>query len=151
MSNFNDSPHATAIDGTIAKLLEDLDGLSGDSEEYSKTADNLAKLMKLKNESIKIGNDFEIENHKVQIEMGKLTNETEKTSVEREKLILDSDKLDHEKAKFDYEQEKDRSWKPSSDAVVTAAASVLGILLVLHYEKIGIVTSKALGFVNKMK
>lgn len=43
------------------------------------------------------------------------------------------------------------SWVPSPDALVGAAASVLGIILILHYEKLGVVTSKALAFVGKMK
>lgn len=43
------------------------------------------------------------------------------------------------------------SWKPSPDALVGAAGSVLGIILILHYEKLGVVTSKALGFIGKMK
>ena len=43
------------------------------------------------------------------------------------------------------------NWKPSPDAVISGAVSILGIVLILHYEKINIVTSKALGFVGKMK
>lgn len=43
------------------------------------------------------------------------------------------------------------SWRPSPDALVGAAASVLGILLILRYEKLEVVTSKALSFVGKIK
>lgn len=43
------------------------------------------------------------------------------------------------------------SWRPSPDALVGAIGSVLGIVLILHYEKLGVITSKALGFVGKMK
>lgn len=39
----------------------------------------------------------------------------------------------------------------SADAVVTAGASILGILLIIGYEKVNVVTSKALGFVMKSK
>lgn len=49
------------------------------------------------------------------------------------------------------QKEVNHSWKPSPDAIVGAAGSVLGIVLILHYEKIGVVTSKALGFVGKLK
>lgn len=48
------------------------------------------------------------------------------------------------------QKEVDSPWIPSPDAAVGALASVLGIVLVLHYEKIGVVTSKALGFVKKL-
>lgn len=39
----------------------------------------------------------------------------------------------------------------SPDAVVSAAASLAGIVLIIHHEQVGIVTSKALGFVLKAK
>jgi hypothetical protein len=46
-------------------------------------------------------------------------------------------------------KELNLSWTPSPDAVVAAAGSVLGILLILNFEKAGVVTSKALSFVGK--
>jgi hypothetical protein len=49
------------------------------------------------------------------------------------------------------QHETTHSWRPSPDAVIGAAGSVLGILLILKYEQIHIVTSKALGFVGKLK
>lgn len=49
------------------------------------------------------------------------------------------------------QKEVTHSWKPSPDAIVAAAGSVLGIVLILQFEKIGVITSKALGFVSKMK
>jgi len=39
----------------------------------------------------------------------------------------------------------------SKDAILTTAGSILGILMILHYEKINIVTSKALTFVTKLR
>lgn len=49
------------------------------------------------------------------------------------------------------QKEMNPSWRPSPDALVGAAGSVLGIILILQYEKLGVITSKALGFVGKMK
>lgn len=48
-------------------------------------------------------------------------------------------------------KEMNPSWRPSPDALVGAAGSVLGIVLILHFEKLGVITSKALSFVTKMK
>ncbi len=48
-------------------------------------------------------------------------------------------------------RELNPSWRPSPDALVGAAGSVLGIILILHFEKLGVITSKALSFVGKMK
>lgn len=43
------------------------------------------------------------------------------------------------------------SWIPSPDALIGVAGSLLSVALILHYEKIDVVTSKALAFVGKMK
>jgi hypothetical protein len=42
------------------------------------------------------------------------------------------------------------TWRPSPDALVGAAGSILGILLILNFERAGVVTSKALTFVTKI-
>lgn len=39
----------------------------------------------------------------------------------------------------------------SKDALVAVAGNLAGILLILNYERVGAVTSKALGFVMKSK
>lgn len=44
-----------------------------------------------------------------------------------------------------------KSWKPSPDAMIGAASSILGIVLILNYEKLGIVTTKAINFVRQTK
>jgi hypothetical protein len=46
-----------------------------------------------------------------------------------------------------------KSDKPriSTDTLVSAGASILGIILILGYERVNVVTSKALGFVFKSK
>lgn len=124
MFNFNNTPHADALDKAIADLLEELDGLNGSAEEYTATANNLAKLMELKNQIIKTGN-------------------------ETTKIELDANNAEFEKVKFAADQEKLRSWKPSPDAIVSAAASVLAILAILQHEKFNVITSKAIGFVGR--
>lgn len=40
---------------------------------------------------------------------------------------------------------------PSPDAILAAGANILGIVLILKYEELGVITSKALGFVNRVK
>lgn len=46
-----------------------------------------------------------------------------------------------------------KAWRPSADAVVGAAATLLGIAAILWFEmaKNGVLTSKSLGFVPKPK
>lgn len=44
-----------------------------------------------------------------------------------------------------------KRWIPSPDAVLSACASVSGILLILNYERLHPVVSKAVGFVSKIR
>jgi hypothetical protein len=146
MFNFNNTEIPTALDKRISELLEELDALTGDTEEYTTAATNLAKLMDLRNDALKVQN----EKAKVETEKDRVEIDKEKLNIEHTKLAIDHDKVKLDVEKFEADQELRRSWKPSPDAVIGAAASVAGILLVLHYEKIGVITSKALGFVGKM-
>jgi len=41
--------------------------------------------------------------------------------------------------------------KVSYDALLTAGASILGILIIIGHERVNVITSKALGFVAKPK
>lgn len=41
--------------------------------------------------------------------------------------------------------------KISKETWANVGANLLGILLVLHYEKLGVVTSKAFGFISKLR
>lgn len=47
-------------------------------------------------------------------------------------------------------EKNDRS-KVSYDAMLTAGASILGILLIIGHERLNVITTKALGFVTKPK
>lgn len=52
---------------------------------------------------------------------------------------------------YKLKKETNPSWRPSPDAIIAAGGSVLTVLLILHYEKLGVVTSKALSFVGKLR
>jgi hypothetical protein len=94
MFNFNKTPQNVALDIAISDLLEELKVMEGSNEDYAETADNLVKLMKLK-------------------------------------------------------QEVNPAWRPSADAVLAAGGSLLGIILILNFEKLGVVTSKAMSLIGK--
>lgn len=144
MFNFNTTPHHAALDERIAELLVALKDLAGESEEYNKTAANLVKLMELRNQILKTGN----ESDKIETDRTKSDNDYDSA---QEEIRINQRKIDLDEARFAAEKEKENSWKPSPDAVVGAAASVLGILLVLNYEKLNVITSKAVGFIGKLK
>lgn len=171
--------NAEKLDVVIADLLTHLNGSEGNTDEYTTVTDNLVKLAKIRNDSLKLEEDInfeaekiaidkekiEIDKEKLKIDQRKVTLDADKISLEGEKLIddrqkinIEQDRLDIEKNRIDIEEkklaletEKVRSWRPSNDAIVTAAASVLSILAILHYEKAGVITSKALSFVGRTK
>jgi hypothetical protein len=45
---------------------------------------------------------------------------------------------------------KESPRRPSPDALVSAAASIFGILLIVNYERIHVVTTRALGLIPKV-
>lgn len=137
MLHFNNDPEIVKLTKVISDQLDKMTGTDPISDGYGKAVDNLHKLMKLKTEILKTETELLLEERKLNLDETKI-------GVEKEKLNLDEDKLS-------FEKEKSASWRPSPDAVIGAAASILGIVAILHYEKVGVVTSKALGFIGKMK
>lgn len=47
--------------------------------------------------------------------------------------------------------ERNNRNKLSADAILTAGASILGIVLIIGHERLNVITTKALGFVAKPK
>lgn len=43
------------------------------------------------------------------------------------------------------------SWLPSADVLATCAVNLLGIVAILNFERAGVIATKALGFVGKLK
>jgi hypothetical protein len=85
----------TSLDLAIDKLFTHMSAEYGDTDSYSKLADQLVKLQTLKDAS--------------------------------------------------------RPDRLSADAKATIAANLAGILLILNHERAGIVTSKALSFIQKLR
>lgn len=48
-------------------------------------------------------------------------------------------------------KEIEPSWRVSPETLATIAANLLGILLILNFERAGVVASKALSFVGKLR
>ena len=122
------SMHGDALNEAITSVFATMTGHDESSEEYSTTVKNLVELVKIKNEAAKL--EFEAE-----LESDKLRNETEK-------IALDA-------AKLQFEQEKQNSWRPSSDAIVAVVGTIATAIIVLNYEKLGVITSKAFTFIGK--
>lgn len=83
------------LEKAIDSLLSEMQGFSGDTEEYGKMATQLERLYKLK--------------------------------------------------------EIDAPRRVSPDTLATVITNLAGILLIIKYERLNIITSKALGFVAKLR
>lgn len=123
-----DSTHGAALNEAITSIFTTMRGYEGSSKEYSTAVDNLVNLVKIKNDAAKLEFDSGIESDK-------LRNETEKIALDVEKL--------------QFEQEKHNSWRPSSDAIIAVVGTLATAILVLNYEKLGVITSKAFTFIGK--
>jgi hypothetical protein len=75
--------------------------------------------------------------------------------VESEMKSYDADSKEFKEAAARYQQLKalQADMKPkrlSADAMLTAATSILGIVIIVGYEQKNVITSKAIGFVKKL-
>jgi len=48
-------------------------------------------------------------------------------------------------------KEMEPSWRPSADTLALIASNLVGIAMIIGYERTNVVTSKALGFVTKLR
>lgn len=48
------------------------------------------------------------------------------------------------------EHDQVRRWRPSPDVVLTVAANLIGIGMIIKHEDVNVISSKALGFVKKL-
>ena len=74
--------------------------------------------------------------------------------IEMQKCQGDSDEFQTrlERLKTLYKlRDADRPQRISPDTVLIVAGNLTGIALILHYEKVNVVTSKALSFVMKLR
>jgi len=90
-------------------------------------------------------------------EMGKLDKKT-KAAIRMELnkiahiMILEEDPVKLKELMERYKELSDLikvDWKVSPDTILIVTGNLLGILLILKYEKLDIITSKAIGFVLK--
>lgn len=90
------SAEQSELDKAIDSVLNDMNSVTSETEEYAAMADQLVKLVKLRKDT-------------------------------------------------------EPSWRPSADVLAVVAGNLAGILLILNFERAGVVASKALSFVMKMK
>ncbi len=83
-----------------------------------------------------------IEDALQELKVMSVTDEDYSTAVENLKRLYEADRIRKQ-------AEADRL--PSPDGMLAAGTNLLGIALILKYEELGVLTSKALGFVSRVK
>jgi hypothetical protein len=149
----------------ITALLEALNGMDPTDDAYAKLADQLTKLTKIKQIIVDTKlKDFDAEEKAFQFrqshelkdrELTQKSLETERTLALKQKELSDrvaADTEAHYLREREFEFKRTDAEKPdrvSKDALVAAATSVAGILIIVGYERFNVIASKALGFVVK--
>lgn len=138
----------TALKTAIDDLLTQMNS-TDDIKEKKEMAELLTQLYKLKEIDIKL---------LLQDEELRLKNETahaeQLTREEELRVKKQAQAVEIEKAELDIETKKREMKLPfglKPETVAVVAANLVGIALVLHHEKLNVVTSKAFGFVSKLK
>lgn len=127
------------LDEAIKRLLDEMSGIDCDTEEYAKRVDQLTKLFKMReieyNYTLKA-----LENYNKQKELA-----------DKEKDLAADCELKKIEAALKQKQLDSTRFGLSADTLAIIAANLAGIVLILGYEKVNVVTSKAIGFVSKLK
>lgn len=138
----------SALNTAIDDLLERIND-SADTEEQAKMVELLTKLYKLKEIDVKlILQDAELQ-HKEKIAHAEQLLKEEELRTKKQAQAVES-----ELKSLDIENKKREMQIPfgiKPETVVLVAANLIGIALVLNHEKLNVVTSKAFGFVSKLK
>jgi hypothetical protein len=155
------------INETIAKTLTEMSSKSSDSDEFSQIADQLTKLIKVKEvvaniclkneESVNKKSEVERSNNLKVAELAQRKQELESSS------SLKTSELNRRKIEFETttalrqteldlktEELEDRR-KVSKETLAVIGANIAGIVMILGYERANVIASKALSFVSKLR
>lgn len=163
----------TKLDEAIDKLLKQLSGVSCDTEEYAKMVDQLIKLFKAKeidaNIKLKafdaVGKRTE-QDTLLELREGEFNAKKEEVSIRQQEIEKNLEYRDEElilkrrmferdaslkDAELTLKQETFDDRRISADTLALIAANLGGIVLILGYERVNVIASKAIGFVMRSR
>lgn len=120
------------LEEAISRAFRSLAQHDLDSDEYSKTLQQITKLYSLK---LPYDSQAKLDSIAVEQEVKLLTEERLSKQMTMEANTPDSKKL----------------WGFSKDQLLSVGGNLAGILVVLHYEQIHVIASKAFGMLGKIK
>ena len=130
----NKSTNETPLEEVIDNHRTQMVGVDADSEEYFKMVSSLSTLYKIKNEEDSI------------------FNKKEDRLLKKKEFELKALEFELRKEEFNFKKrEASRKDRFSPDTLLMVGGNLAGILLILNFEKLNVVTSKALSFVIKLR
>lgn len=157
----DDFAELSKLNEAIDLILSELVTTQVTDDSYAKLADQLTKLTKIKQIIVDTKlKDFDAEEkaHEFRLNHGMKERETSLKEADhgQKALELQYRKDEHEdmyalrKREIDLKQvDTEKPDRMSKDALVAAGASIAGILLIINYERMNVIASKALSFVMK--
>lgn len=157
----------TKLDGLIDEIVEQLSGLDSADDQYAKMVDQLSKLYKLKQIETELKlktNDQDLKDRELyaNIEVKDRDSRNKESEilsgirVKDQEADLRREELDAKIRVMDVEieskkDEVNRRRRVSPDTMALIAANLAGIAVIIGYERINVITSKALGFVARTR
>lgn len=144
------------LEEAIEKLLTQMLDETCETEQYAKMADQLVKLYKAKELDSKINvTEFDTKIN-VNDSNRKAAQETEELLLKKDDHRMRQDELEMKLTLMDVENQtktselKDRR-RVSPDTLALVGANLAGIVMIIGYERMNVIASKALGFVSKLR
>lgn len=155
------------LEAAINEVFSQMDNVDCASDEYAKMVDQLTKLYKMKEIDSKIKvTEFDSigKQNNLNFEAGQKEIETRHrheeaiyaTDVRADELKLKAKEIESTCVLKEAETElkkkeiEDRR-RVSADTLAIVGANIAGIIMIIGYEKFNVVTTKALGFVSKLR
>lgn len=137
------------LNEAIAKVLHSMSDQDPETEEYRIIADQLTKLMKVKQiiAELKL-KALEASNKKTEIENTARLKEMEILSRDQDlhaSRLLKADELALKT------KESNKPDRVSRDTLALVVANLTGIALIIGYERVNVIASKALGFIARTR
>lgn len=162
----------TKLDEVIGKTLTQMSNVGSETDEFAKMAENLLKLFRAKEIDVKAKvqafdsavkdteqerlldlreTEMSVKRNEIETNLVRLARELEIKQKELElkerqfKHELDTSAIDQNMKIETFEERR----RISSDTLAIIAANLGGILLIIGYERVNVIASKAIGFVMR--
>jgi hypothetical protein len=137
-----DEIEATKLDTLIDEIIEQLSEHDASTDDYAKMVDQLSKLYRLK---------------QIETELKLKTCDQEQKAYEfNSNFTMKENELGDKRLLMNVEIESKqdeivRRKRVSPDTLALIAANLSGIIVIIGYERVNVIASKALGFVSRLK